>query len=301
MASQSGFFTSTESIQFATDMQLELLYESLYGFSQIWKACIDGQYRILKTLKPNIRENAVYEALLRKEFEIGHSLHHPNICNYIAFGSNPDIGNYIEMEWIDGPNLRDFASSPECRRGTMGKLTEQICDALQHIHTKQIIHRDLKPDNILVTRNGHYIKIIDFGFADSDSHCYLKSAAGTKVYAAPELLSGGTADCRSDIYSLGIILEELNISGKIRRIARKCSNADPEKRYQDISEVKNALDKKSFTGIIISLAIIIASAAALIMLYNDRSRCSAADIDNIMEQATEMIEEACHNDNNTSL
>ena len=99
-----------------------------------------------------------------------------------------------------------------------------ILKGVQYLHRKtedkpRIIHRDLKPENILITynnTNGSYLKICDFGLAvvhdrSSKSH---SRGMGTTSYIAPEVKSGRKYDCKADVYSTGIIAQELfDISG----------------------------------------------------------------------------------------
>ena len=112
----------------------------------------------------------------------------------------------------------------------------------------QLIHKDIKPNNILVTYNGNNIKLIDFGLADQDDYDILKIPAGTKRYLAPEqLVPHAVLDCRTDIYSLGIIIQEMADilkDKKLMAIARRCTQKMPEKRYNTTAEIKEALKKK---------------------------------------------------------
>lgn len=239
----SGFFARPVPIFSSEPHDFMPLNGNHSGPHIVYKAGRDGKMRIYKALKPEYRGNPVYETALRKEFEIGYSLYHQNICQTISFLNLPELGNCIEMEWIDGETLESFIerglSHKECLR-----LACQICDALSHIHSHQIVHRDLKPSNILVSHNGKNIKLIDFSLSDSDSFMLLKQPAGTLHYAAPELLSSeyAVSDCRCDIWSLGVILKELGLNG---RVAAKCCAHLPENRYLDASEVSAMLCKKS--------------------------------------------------------
>ncbi len=166
----------------------ELVSSSPESYCDIWRADKDGRFRIYKALKSEYAGDQVYERLLRKEFEIGYSLDHPNICEYYAFVNLPPLGNCIEMEWIDGCSLDSLLP-----RGTVGKtlavkIISEICDALSYMHSKQVVHWDLKPSNIMLTYNGNNVKLIDFGLSDTDAHSVLKGSAGTQVYASPELI-----------------------------------------------------------------------------------------------------------------
>lgn len=292
MTEVSGFFSSPSDIAEGTMGAPELIFESPTGCSCIWKVNIDGQFRALKALKREYRGDPVYEAMLRKEFEIGHALSHPNVCGYVSFASFPATGNCIIMEWIDGRTLEDVLPDIQADKQLRRKIISEICDALRYIHSKQVIHRDLKPENILVTRNGSNVKLIDFGLADTDCHSYLKEPAGTPAYAAPEVLEGGSADCRSDIYSLGVIFSLMGGSRRLKRIADKCRNANPDKRYRNVVALQAALKHRPYV-LLFAIAFILAVASTLIVArYNDRSDCSSADIDVIFEQATRLIEEA---------
>ena len=149
------------------------------------------------------------------------------------------------------------------------KIICEICDALEYIHRKQIIHRDLKPENIMITNNGHNVKIIDFGLSDTDSYNILKAPAGTRLYASPELLAGEGVDCRTDIWSLGLIIREL--SPKYSRISSKCTRRDITERYVSANEVHKAILKepaRKFRNLTVGvLAIGALASIAFILLY----------------------------------
>jgi serine/threonine protein kinase len=115
---------------------------------------------------------------------------------------------------------------------------------MSYFHGKQIIHRDLKPDNILITHNGHNVKIIDFGLADTDYHGVFKQPAGSDKYAAPEQKSGGVAlDCRADLYAFGVILRQI-FPCSYRGVARKCTQRDREKRFGNAGEILQRIERR---------------------------------------------------------
>lgn len=145
-----------------------------------------GKIVVLKAIREEFRDNFLYEEILRKEYEIGKSLNHPNIREYYSLAPVQGLGTCIEMEWIDGRPLDEFL--PECKadNALCDKIAAQLIDAVRFMHLKQVIHRDLKPSNILITRNGQNVKLIDFSLSDSDSYCTLKGHAGTARYASPE-------------------------------------------------------------------------------------------------------------------
>ena len=234
----SGFFSDWDAGRAEENLALEPFTTSGNGITCLWKSRSGGRNRMYKALVPGKQGDLLYESILRKEFEIGFSLTHPCICSYYAFSPVGKIGNAIELEWIEGCTLREWLRQNPSRRKRSAVL-EQLLDAMAYMHRKQVIHRDLKPENIMITYQGEHVKIIDFGFSDSDAHAVNKGAAGTREYAAPELLEGKEVDERSDIYSLGIIMEEL--TPWYGSIARRCRNASPDKRYQSIPFLQKAL------------------------------------------------------------
>lgn len=231
---------------FITETDVLTVYESSSsrGFNQVVKVRRQGKWFILKGLKPEYRELQAYIELLKKEFELGTQLDHPNIVKLLAKEMNPEIGPCIVMEYVDGVNLDAFLESKPSAN-VRKKVVEQLLDALAYIHGKQIIHRDLKPSNILVTRNGNNVKIIDFGLSDADDYAILKQPAGTLKYMAPEQKVKGTKiDGRTDLYAFGLLLREV-FPHRYKHIAAKCSRPDRDRRYANAEAVKKAFDRRS--------------------------------------------------------
>ena len=251
----------------------------------------------IKCVRPEFRDNPLYWDMLRKEYEIGHSLNHPNIREYYSLDNDPELGICLEMEWVDGDSLDQLL--PECRRNAelRDKIARQILDAVRFMHLKQVIHRDLKPGNILVTRNGQNVKLIDFSLSDSDSHLVLKGNAGTARYASPEQKECGPADFRSDIFSIGVILSEMSDSRRYRNVSRKCMRPDKDRRYPDIDRLEAALFPSSYHGLgLIAAAVIIALAVSALWMFSreepEEEDIDIEAIDEIFRQATDLVEES---------
>lgn len=262
MDESSGFFETPSEAQSPYQGMFELIRSNPESYCEIWRADKDGRFRIYKALKNEYAGDPVYERLLRKEFEIGYSLSHPNICEYYAFVNIPSLGNCIEMEWVDGCSLDNLLPRGVIGKSLASKIINETCDALAYMHSKQVVHRDLKPSNIMLTYNGNNVKLIDFGLSDSDSHSVLKGSAGTQVYASPELISGGNVDYHTDIFSLGCVIDRL--SPCYAKIARKCCQRDPKKRFQSALEVKQAINSRSNVPIAVA---VLAVAVLSVTLY----------------------------------
>ncbi|TWT28146.1 Stk1 family PASTA domain-containing Ser/Thr kinase [Planomicrobium sp. CPCC 101110] len=144
------------------------------------------------------------------------SLAHPNIVNIFDVGEDGSI-HYLVMEYVPGKTLKEYIieHSPVAPERAV-EIMKQLTSALAHAHHNQIVHRDIKPQNILMDEDGN-VKISDFGIAmalSATSYTQTNSVLGTVHYLSPEQARGGTANKKSDIYSLGIVMYEL-LTGKL--------------------------------------------------------------------------------------
>ena len=219
------------------------------GFNRLFKVKRYGQWFVLKTLREEYSEQSTYRQLLKKEFEIGIQFNHPNVIRYLSFEPTTPYGAGILMEYIDGETLSETISRG-IDNNSRKKIADELLSGLNYLHHLQLIHRDLKPANILITRNGLNVKIIDFGLSDTDYYAIFKQPAGTVAYSSPEQLGrreGNSSienvpiDCRADIYALGKILLKLFPKSIYKRIAKKCINTNPNKRYQNIDAIQKAI------------------------------------------------------------
>lgn len=262
----SGFLGSVTPYGEADLSTFTLLHASKEGFCALYRGERAGQFRVFKCLKSQWRGQDLQEAILKKEFELGYPLRHPGICETYQYTFIEPLGNCIEMEWVDGVTLSTFLKHNRLDDKQFRKLAGELCDALSYLHSHQTVHRDIKPSNIMVTHDGHCIKLIDFGLADSRRSALLKTAAGTKNYIAPEVLRGQAADVRSDIWSLGAVLREMS-PRRHRRAIGKCLETSPAKRYRSVQEVREALMRPNPWPAVAAVACIAALIAAALMLF----------------------------------
>jgi len=297
MEETSAFFGSCEELSRGSSRTVQKVYESDGGFSVISRMTLDGKLVALKSLKPEYVGNPFYEGLLRKEYEISHTLDHPNICPVLDFMNIPGLGNCIVMQWIDGESLADLLPNLSHRspsgRSTLRKIIFELCDALEYLHRHQIIHRDLKPGNIMITRNGRNVKLIDFGLADADWYATFKNPAGTKDFISPEQMAGESVDCRTDIYSLGKIMQAMGIYS---RIASVCAAEDRDKRYASVAEVRSAIlgrerRRRWISVAVIAVVLVIALTLGLVRLDINSAKNRRA-VDSVFEQLSTEIKEA---------
>jgi len=253
MLGPSGFFqTIGDADSPVSTKDLEIIHDSETGFNVLYRGSKNGRFFVYKALKPEYRGNPLYEELLKKDFNIGFSLTHNGICQYYGMVTLPDIGSCIVMEWVDGCSLEHLLSKGRMEKALARKIISELCEAMDYMHRKQVIHRDLKPENILVTYNGQNVKVIDFGLSDADSYNAFKAPAGTRMYASPELLAGEQIDNRSDIYSLGVIINEL--CGNFGHVASICMRRDRERRPATAAEVMKAMNNLWKRNLVLTVA-----------------------------------------------
>ena len=172
-----------------------------------------GRTVAVKVLKPELASNLRYVMQLKREVKLASRVQGPHVVRVHDYGE-VDGQPLIAMDWIDGENLaqlmgREHRVPPAQACG----LAAQICQALEAIHAAGIIHRDLKPGNLLIDKQGT-VRLADFGLARSTvpgefSVSSLGEKGGTPRYMAPEQSAGLPADCRADLYSLGLVLLEM--------------------------------------------------------------------------------------------
>ena len=158
--------------------------------------------------------------------------------------SEDENGAYFISEYVEGTPASERTFS---EKEAVESLLE-LCAAVKALHNSGMIHRDIKPSNIICGNDGH-IRLIDFDSARLRVEFQSRDTEilGTGGYAAPEQYGFMQTDDRSDIYAFGVTMEEILGENadkpKFRRIIRRCTQFDPDKRYRDISAVGCAIKR----------------------------------------------------------
>lgn len=226
-ADYSGRYTDVELIRTTPHARLYRMRRA--GRLFIAKAAADDSARSIE--------------LLKREYELTIGITHPNIVHIYTYETDTPVGAAIVMEYVDGSTLTEYlAGEPSLQERQ--RIFEQLLSATDYLHKAGVLHNDLKPDNILITRKNHDVRLIDFGFADDDSHYMERMLGGTQGYASPELASRKeNIDARSDVYAIGCIMQQL-FPGRYGRIARRCLHANPAKRYTNVDSLARAWQRR---------------------------------------------------------
>ncbi len=180
------------------------------------------------------------EALSRdREARAAALLNHPNICTVHEIGEH-EGRPFIAMELLEGRTLKEELGVRSLDLGRVIEIASQVADALEAAHGKGIIHRDIKPGNIFITTRG-VVKVLDFGIATtagaSDSR-----PIGTKDFMSPEQIVGRPVDHRTDVYSLGVVIQQMAGGSKaFDGILERCLAKDPGARFGAAAELRAAL------------------------------------------------------------
>ena len=244
---------------------LELLGKG--GMGAVYKARQPALDRLVavKILPPEVGADPAFAERFIREARALAKLSHQNIVSIFDFGQADGLYYFI-MEFVDGANLRHLIETEAIKPEEALAIVPQICAALQFAHDEGIVHRDIKPENILLDKQGR-VKIADFGLAkllgdvaDDIALTGTHQAMGTLHYMAPEQMQGaGSVDHRADIYSLGVVFYEMltgqlpigkfeppskkvQVDVRLDEIVLRALENEPEQRYQNVSEVKAAVE-----------------------------------------------------------
>ena len=222
-------------------------------------------------------------ARLLGEARAAATLNHPNICAVHEVGEI-DEHAFIVMEYVEGKTLSQVISDRGLPFETVLDYGTQIADAVGFAHANGIVHRDLKSSNIVITPDGR-AKVLDFGLSQrvatgkpddlTQSVPFslhpVADAAGTLAYMSPEALRGLPADPRSDVWSLGIVSDEMltghrpydgrtppelaatvlsdapitvpsSLAAPLAAVIKRCLAKQPGRRYRQAGEVRAALE-----------------------------------------------------------
>ena len=254
------------------------------GMGEVYRAFDEKLQRTVavKVLPPGDAADLSAGARLLREARAAAALNHPHICTIHEVGEH-EGRPYIAMELVEGAPLdRVVPAGSGLPTPDVLKYGLQIADALAHAHDSGVLHRDLKSPNIVITRAGR-AKVLDFGLAKrvaggSDATTEMVGVMtvpgtllGTPAYMAPEQLRGATADARTDLWALGVVLHEMaagarpfdgqtayelsasilnepaaplpdRVPNALRSVIARCLEKNPADRFQSAAEVRDALE-----------------------------------------------------------
>src|SRR3954453_5521249 len=179
----------------------------------------------LKVLAAHLAGDEQFRARFLREARIAAKLHHPNLVRTYDI-ADLDGSPRIVMELLPGGTLEG--------RLLTRKAAAEVAGGLAYAHAQGVVHRDLKPANLLRAADGN-VKIADFGISRADEETRVTQVGtvlGTLRYLAPEQAEGREVGPEADVYSLGIVLDELLVDKprSVRRLLERCRAREPRRR-----------------------------------------------------------------------
>ncbi|MCP3140692.1 serine/threonine protein kinase [Pyxidicoccus xibeiensis] len=243
---------------------------------------------VIKRIRPHLSKHAAFVKMFLNEARLAAQLNHPNVVQIHDLGKIAE-SHFIAMEYVAGRDMRRVVPKAEALGIPFPlvyavKIASCVCAGLHHAHTKvdlygnplNIVHRDVSPENVVVAFDGS-VKILDFGIAKAANQVGQTRTGeikGKLSYMSPEQCLGSPLDCRSDIFSLGVVLYEWltgfklftgesevavmrsitegkiyapsyfreDLPERLEAILMKALERDRDKRYQTAAQMQKDLD-----------------------------------------------------------
>ena len=213
------------------------------GMAIVWRA-LDLQLEravAIKVISDVLASDPRFVARFEREARLAAGLNHPNLVKVFDFSVDAERP-FLIMEYVPGGTLAEARGRPLDAES----LTRELLDAVAHIHGAGILHRDIKPGNVLLGSDGSP-RLTDFGIARGDETTGLTQTGqilGTLRYIAPEVAAGELATVQSDLYSLGVMVSEIEggRSKSLDRLTARLTARDPRDRPRSAAEALAELD-----------------------------------------------------------
>lgn len=229
--------------------EITLLPEWEEEFYLVYTAKKHGKWVMLKTLKPEYADKPEFKDMIEKEFDVRYNLAHPHIVMINDFEDVPGLGRCIITDDVYGDSLQRLIKENKVTPEIIEKLRHNLIDAIDYIQTNHIVHHPIRPERIIFTENIGNLKLIDVGF---DQLNHMKPS-----------------DVSEDIYNYGAVLAAAldavpDPDPALRKIARKCIDPDPKKRYRDVQDLHLALEGRKSSHLLMLLITFLAIMALVL-------------------------------------
>jgi serine/threonine-protein kinase TNNI3K len=187
------------------------------GYGQVWSGWLNGQHVAVKMLLPENRKVMKHLNSFLEEVKLVSVLEHERIVRFVGVGWDSLADLCLLTEFMDGGDLRTLLSSYEAEKYPVGfseskvRIALHVAHALTYLHSLDppVLHRDLKSKNILLTAHLD-ARLTDFGVSREHVDQTMTAGVGTSRWMAPEVLMGERYDAKADVFSMGVVLSELD-------------------------------------------------------------------------------------------
>lgn len=243
-------------------------------FYEVYTARKYGKWVMLKTLKPQYKGIPEYDSMIEKEFEVRYNLAHPHIIMINDFEDVPGLGMCIITDDVYGDSLRTLIDNNAVTSAHIDKLKHQLVDAMEYIQNNHLIHNPIRPESIIFTENIGNLKLLDVGFDQKTR------------------LSNG--DTSADIFNYGkTVLEALDHCDipdlQMRKIAQRCINPDPRKRFRNAQDIHLAIENRGKAPLLFWLLAFLIALIAVLRIVSRPDRSNPAPDPSPVESVIEPV------------
>lgn len=215
-----------------------------YGVNILVTDKMNGQDVLLVGIKSAYRNKPQYLRSLKREYARCHKIEHPNIIKCIGERDFEDYGHCLVLEWEPARTLADYMRENHDMEEKKN-IIHQLADALGCIHANSLVHGAINPSCVFITDKGDQVKLLNIRLHFADM---LSEPAELTKYRAPEAKDGTVVlDARTDIFSLGTILKELNINDEYSDVIEGSTNFARNDRFPDIETFLEAFEHRRVT------------------------------------------------------
>lgn len=212
-----------------------------------------GKWVMLKTLRPEYKDDHEHQAMLEREFEVRYNLAHAHIIMINDLEEVPGLGRCIITDDVYGDSLSKLIDKKEVTPEIVNKIARDLSDAIDYVQTNHIVHDPIRPETVIFTENVRNLKVIDVGF-------------DRKRAMAP-------ADVKDDIRAFGRVLSAAldacpEPMPKLRAVADKCLGATPYGSVQQLQMALAGKTDKTLYLIVIAFLIVTVAILSLVIFFH---------------------------------
>lgn len=237
--------------------EIEHLPEWDEEFYHVYTAKKYGKWVMLKTLRPELKDDPDACAMLEKEFDVRYNLSHANIIMINDLEDVPGLGRCIITDDVYGDSLAKLIEKGEVNDDIISKLTTRLVDALEYIQTNHLVHHPVQPSTVMFTENIRNLKVIDVGF---DQRSVLSPAEASDDIAS----FGAIINAALDALPEG----DDKKYAHLRRVASLCINPDTRGGIRNIQQLKMAINARSTNRWLLTILIFLLIMIVVLLWLN---------------------------------
>ena len=247
-------------------------HRELLPFGGFFRHQIDGKFRYVIELRPELTDNIVFCESLKSEQQWLLRQHSNQVLHYEVSNGGAQLTEVMLEPGTFQPLSSLLRENPAvvAHRSFVDQIVESLFDYASQLHSQQIFYLCFAPQNVFVRKGDSAPLVLFHGSFYKNVTDKSSLFAGAESFVAPEVLAGQPFDQRSDVYSLGQLIAFLYSQGSMpfeyKQVVKKATAQNPDKRFKSIDEMRNALAQKRYVRRSV-IAMVAAVAVSLLTFY----------------------------------